>query len=783
MKTQSTFTDAGWDFTVGTGIWAMSSTITFGGYPTLQWTNSYATAPSSNEIATLSNLVWVAESSTRWAASYTQTAGIVASSTSSWNSGAGWTPIGNGTTSFTGSYDGQGHTIDGLFINRPSTGYIGLFGSTSSSTIQNLGVTGVNITGQFNVGGLVGFTNGGTVSSCYSTGSVIGTSNNVGGLVGNNRGTFNNCYSTSSVSGAISDGGLVGTNSSSGANVSNCYSTGSVSGSSSVGGLVGLTISGTTSNSFWDTQTSGRATSSGGTGKTTLEMKTQSTFTDAGWNFSTIWSLSAVYNNGYPNLDGEVTLDYTWTGTSSTDWNTAANWDINAVPGIGDNVVILGSLTNYPVIAYGENGSCNDLTINNGGELKVDHGGSLITNGIVTKNGVFAIDLLISQNKWHMVSSPITGATANTFLGDYLQNWDEPTATWSDITDPATALAPIKGYSLWDALKFGDTYTFTGTPNTGNQNAALTYTNHGGSTYDGANLLGNPYPSSIDWSGLDDTYGAVYYWDGSAYVSWNNGSGSGVQYIPPMQGFFVVSGSSGTFNLTNNNRTHSGASFYYKSSGTISNGLVLEATGDNYNDALYLKLNEEAATGFELTRDAWKLPSNTPGISQLWSVSPEGNLSIDVRPYQEVIPLGFSNDVAGNYSISIKEMADLTSVILEDSKENTFTDLTKGAYHFKWDLTDDENRFKIHLGITGIQTPSQDESVLIYASGQDLYLRPVEGQSNGTLTLTDMAGRSVFQKQVQVSGLTIVTVNLIRGIYLVSYTTNTETLVKKVVVQ
>ncbi|MBU0561737.1 MAG: hypothetical protein KKG93_19470, partial [Bacteroidetes bacterium] len=156
MKTQSTFTGATWDFTAGTGIWAMSSTITFGGYPTLQWTNSYATAPSSNQIATLSNLLWVAESSTRWAASYTQTADIVASSTSSWNSGAGWTPIGNATTSFAGSYNGQGHIISGLFINRPSTGYIGLFGSTSSSTIQNLGVTGVNITGQFNVGGLVG---------------------------------------------------------------------------------------------------------------------------------------------------------------------------------------------------------------------------------------------------------------------------------------------------------------------------------------------------------------------------------------------------------------------------------------------------------------------------------------------------------------------------------------------------------------------------------------------------------------------------------------------------
>ncbi|MDO9578363.1 MAG: T9SS type A sorting domain-containing protein [Candidatus Cloacimonadales bacterium] len=337
MKTQSTFTDAGWDFTVGTGIWAMSSIITYGGYPTLQWTNGYAIVPTSYQIATLPNLVWVAESSARWAASYTQTADIDASSTSTWDGGAGWTPIGNEATNFAGSYDGQGHTIDGLFINRPSTGYIGLFGSTSSSTIQNLGVTGVNITGQFNVGGLVGFTDGGTVSSCYSTGSVIGTSNNVGGLVGNNKGTFNNCYSTSSVSGAISDGGLVGTNSDPGATVSNCYSTGSVSGSSSVGGLVGLTISGTTSNSFWDTQTSGQATSSGGTGKNTADMKTLSTFTNAGWDFKGIgpegiWNIGNGRNSGYPYLDwqypGDAPLPVTLSSFTASYSNNVAvlNW-------------------------------------------------------------------------------------------------------------------------------------------------------------------------------------------------------------------------------------------------------------------------------------------------------------------------------------------------------------------------------------------------------------------------------------------------------------------------
>ena len=106
-------------------------------------------------------------------------------------------------------------------------------------------------------------------------------------------------------------GGLVGHNK---GTVSNSYSTGSVSGSSDVGGLVGLN-EGTVSNSFWDTQTSGRATSDGGTGETTALMKTQSTFTNAGWDFVNVWSISSSYNNGYPFL---TLLPPTTTTTTTT---------------------------------------------------------------------------------------------------------------------------------------------------------------------------------------------------------------------------------------------------------------------------------------------------------------------------------------------------------------------------------------------------------------------------------------------------------------------------------
>jgi len=143
------------------------------------------------------------------------------------------------------------------------------------------------VSGSSLVGGLVGHNAFATVTECYSTGVVGGTSG-VGGLVGDNGmdAALTRCYSTGAVSGRSSVGGLLGFNSGA---VTGCYSTGSVSGGSYVGGLVGGHFEVTNATGcfgcFWDIQTSGQATSDGGTGKTTAQMQTAKTFLDAGWDF------------------------------------------------------------------------------------------------------------------------------------------------------------------------------------------------------------------------------------------------------------------------------------------------------------------------------------------------------------------------------------------------------------------------------------------------------------------------------------------------------------------
>ena len=181
----------------------------------------------------------------------------------------GWAPIGDNSTDsdatrFTATFDGRGHTISNLYINRPSTNYVGLFGVLwTGSNARNLGIEGSSVSGADYVGGLVGSNfngpisacyatgdasgtnrvgglvgeNKGPISACYATGDATGTENNVGGLVGNNEGTISACYATGNASARFYVGGLVGYNE---GTISACYATGNATGTgSSVGGLVG----------------------------------------------------------------------------------------------------------------------------------------------------------------------------------------------------------------------------------------------------------------------------------------------------------------------------------------------------------------------------------------------------------------------------------------------------------------------------------------------------------------------------------------------------------------
>ena len=190
-----------------------------------------------------------------------------------------WKPIGDRWSSYTGTFDGQGYTISGLYFNNPTSSYVGLFGSIGANgKISNVGVLdsyfqfsalgggvcGVNygtvrdcrntgsVRGFGSIGGVCGLNEkGGIIENSFNEGTVSGTGDNVqqvGGVCGYNNGTIKSCYNTASVSGQNSVGGVCGFNSS--GIITNCFNEGTVSGQTFVGGVCGNGCGVTTTNCF-----------------------------------------------------------------------------------------------------------------------------------------------------------------------------------------------------------------------------------------------------------------------------------------------------------------------------------------------------------------------------------------------------------------------------------------------------------------------------------------------------------------------------------------------------
>lgn len=315
------------------------------------------------------------------AAYYALASDIDASATSGWNDGHGFEPIGGNdnspdpsdwTDKFTGGFDGKGYTVTGLYINRPETNNVGLFGHVGNGTvIKNIRLVNTTVIGARGTGSLIGRVTGnantliehcsaagGSVTGNGATGGLIGSFNSwritpggtdnpvlhysytdvavsasisgggrdkFGGLAGcSQKGTIQNSYSRSSVTVTSGSriGGLAGCIDYRG-EILNSYSTGVVNATNSVsvGGLVGNREGrganvGVATHSFWDIETSGQTTSAGGTGKSTSEMRIETTFTDTGWNFDDIWNIDSVQNDGYPYLiwAGFVPVELTVTG-------------------------------------------------------------------------------------------------------------------------------------------------------------------------------------------------------------------------------------------------------------------------------------------------------------------------------------------------------------------------------------------------------------------------------------------------------------------------------------
>lgn len=300
----------------------------------------------------------------------TNTDGKLDASDSYWNAGLGWVAIGDTSTPFNAIFEGNGHVIRNLMINRPTASNQGLMAATSGASIRNLGITGklMSINGASYVGGLVGYSSGSTsisnsfvtgavvasnTSSSYvgglagyfsggkivgsfTTGSVLGASGYVGGLVGSGSTTAQAVFSSASVTGGEYVGGLFGYSSS--VYITAAYAVGKVT-VTKAGGYSGAIsgIFGNTTNSYWavdaTTQSSQGVATSGAAGVTLAQLKCPTAADNATcvlattlyvdwaslkdskgntyWNFGSATQLPGLVLNGviYRDGDGDGYLD------------------------------------------------------------------------------------------------------------------------------------------------------------------------------------------------------------------------------------------------------------------------------------------------------------------------------------------------------------------------------------------------------------------------------------------------------------------------------------------
>ena len=215
--------------------------------------------------------------------------------------GSGWLPINDPSGSFSGIFDGKGHTIKGMTINRPSLNIIGLFGMFTGE-FKNTKIENANLIGNFAVGAVSGGIQNGKVENVSVSGDFKAIANNAGGITGSSLTvTIINSYVTGNISAAQYAGGLIGRASGPTTTITSSYAAAKITGSST-GGLLGTVVAGTKNitNAFYDTTVSTQNDTGNGSGLTSSQMKAKSSY--IGFDFINVWMITANENNGYPTL-------------------------------------------------------------------------------------------------------------------------------------------------------------------------------------------------------------------------------------------------------------------------------------------------------------------------------------------------------------------------------------------------------------------------------------------------------------------------------------------------
>lgn len=366
-------------------------------------------------------------------------------------SGINWTPIGNSSHAFEGTFDGGFHTVYNLTA-QTSRRYCGLFGKLKNAAVKNLGIENADIqSDSADAAALAGNAQGGSISRCYVTGTVKGRGG-VSGILGSTHSSsypteIDNCYARVKLvrdgSGGTSDfAGISGWNEATSVKITNSYS----ACIGEVRPIAGWSDGSEVRNSqfvstYFDSTLSPDFSSSSGRtdlGRTSDQLKAQSTF--SGWDFNTIWKIEAGRNGGYPYLQGFTP------GLGGAPSSVSIT-----VKDTGNNPV-----TDADVVLKGDNG-----------EIPLSHEGEGVYSGTVTTNNatyeVYVNGTKVGQVTQSGNTAAVTGVTVPSASHSHSYSYQ---ASGNIITETCGC-----GHSA-TATVTADNGTYTGSPVT---NAEVVY--------------------------------------------------------------------------------------------------------------------------------------------------------------------------------------------------------------------------------------------------------------------------------------------------------------------
>jgi M6 family metalloprotease-like protein len=510
----------------------------------------------------------------------------------------------------------------------------------------------------------------------------------------------------------------------------------------------------------------------------------------------------------------------TFTAAVSNAWEISANWD-HSLPDSSTNVTIPA---NKLAIVNSVNNYCNNLIISPLGKLTINPSKALLAKGIITlesdssgkasliNNGMLTASsntvncFIDNPDEFHILSSAVSAQSIspdfNQLNGFYL--WNEALANWIEFANQTDFSASNNGNNFIPGKAYAASFpsittkSFSGNLNNGIINVPLTVTQ---GAYSGWNLIGNPYPSAINWNtstGFDrgmldnaaSNNAAIWIWNPNvgnygSFISNGTAGTNGVSnYIASSQGFWVKAASAGIFKFNNNALEH--ASQTWLKSSSIENSIDLKVICDENS------FSDEIIVNFGYTNDlggAEKKFSINPSAPGLYSVKMNKYYSINnltTTDQHNILPIGFKPGINGNYRIqagNTNSFSTPTYIYLKDLFTNTVIDLHQiQNYTFTATINDNADRFQLLFESTPLAVSTNYiQDIYIYSNNKNIYLNCNEKILE--IFIYNMLGQIIKKNECSNESVSIDMKGNTTGCYIAKVISSNKVYTKKIIVK